>query len=95
MDEVTLGSNGISLNSTYTSAAKLEVDSDYVFNKFTEMSGGGHKIIMQVDLTRTTNSSNMTTGAVRINYDVYTNLYNYYDNHQVQKSFRYSNVSYK
>lgn len=40
MDEVTLGSNGISLNSTYTSAAKVEVDSDYVFNKFTEASGG-------------------------------------------------------
>ena len=94
-NEVTLGSNGISLNSTYTSAAKVEVDSDYVFNKFTEASGGGHKIIMQVDLTRTTNSSNMTTGAVRINYDVYTDLHNYYDNHQVQKSFRYSNVSYK
>lgn len=93
-DEVTLGSNGISLNSSAVSATKLEVDSNYVFSKYTEASGGGHKIVMHVDVTRTTNSTAMTTGAVRINYDVYTNLYDKHDSHQVEKSFLYSNTDY-
>lgn len=92
--EVTLGGSGISLNSTYTCATKLELDSKYFLDKYTDASGGGHKIVMQVDLTRTTDSTEMTTGAVRVEYDVYTNLYDKHDSHQMQRTFLYSNIDY-
>lgn len=93
-NEVTLGSTGIMLNSSFTSASKLDVDSKYVFNKYTEASGGGHILTMQVDLTRTTDSSEMTTGAVRINFDVYENLLTRRDSQQIQKSFLYSDTDF-
>lgn len=91
--EVLLGVAGIDLSSGFVSGAKFELDSKYNLTKYTEASNG-HYIKMHVVCSRTQSTTAMTTGAVRINYDVYTNIYDYHDNHQVEKSFLYSDSDY-
>ncbi len=93
-NEIDLGGPAISLNSSITAASKLSVDSDYVFNKHTEATGGGHKIVMQVDLTRTTSTTAMTFGVIQVDYNVYTNLYDLYDSDSERKTFRYSDTNF-
>ncbi len=91
--EVTLGANGIDLSSGCVSGTKFELDSKYNLTKYTEASNG-HSLKMHVVVSRTQSTTDMTTGAVRINYDVYTNVYDYHDSHQAEKSFLYSDSDY-
>ena len=97
-NEVTLGGTGITLNSSYTSAAKmaLEPGPAYVLDKYTSaLDQKGHSIIMQVDLSRTVNSNEATTGVIRISYEVYQDLYVKKESNQKQKSFLYSNLTFE
>ncbi len=92
-NEVTLGGSGIDLSSGYNVGVKFALDSKYNITKYSQASKG-HSVKMHIVLSRTQSSSAMTTGAIRINYDVYTNIYDLHDSHQVEKSFLYSDNDY-
>ena len=93
-DELVLGQDGVDLSGGYVSGAKFELGKEYNLTKYTQ-STNGHSLKMHACVSRTTSTTYMTTGAIRISYDVYTNIYDKHDSFVYEKSFLYSDTNFE